>query len=216
MFFSSNCFPKQWMDCFITSPKWGPSPSSSYSLNPFGTKQGQTFPPIPLLFNPNPSTFSKTHLKPTQHTKSPRNHAKSQTHHQQRPSQYQTQVVIPPTHHFSSSKNQTPTNQTSETPKKTLELPRNPTYKKRKLEVNEPAGEGGPDEVVVGQPVVEHRNERLPLGIPLVHRNRRLAGCARLLHLSLSLSLCWFCLTVTALLQFPLRAPSGFYAATKS
>lgn len=49
----------------------------------------------------------------------------------------------------------------------------------------EPAGEGWPNEVVVGQPVVEHWNERLPLSIPLVHRNRHLAGGARLLHFSL-------------------------------
>jgi len=43
-----------------------------------------------------------------------------------------------------------------------------------------PAGQRRPDEVVVGEPVVEHRNERLPLRVALIHRRPR---AAPLLHL---------------------------------
>ena len=43
-----------------------------------------------------------------------------------------------------------------------------------------PAGERRPDEVVVGEPVVEHRDERLPLRVALIHRRPR---AAPLLHL---------------------------------
>lgn len=43
-----------------------------------------------------------------------------------------------------------------------------------------PAGEGRPDEVVVGKPVVEDGDERLPLRVALVHRR---PGAASLLHL---------------------------------
>ena len=46
-----------------------------------------------------------------------------------------------------------------------------------------PAGEGRPDEVVVGEPVVEHRDERLPLRVALVHRRPR----PLLLHLQRAL-----------------------------
>lgn len=43
-----------------------------------------------------------------------------------------------------------------------------------------PAREGWPDEVVVGKPVVENGDERLPLRVALVHRR---PGAASLLHL---------------------------------
>lgn len=50
----------------------------------------------------------------------------------------------------------------------------------RRAEMVLPAGEGRPDEVVVGEPVVEDRDERLPLRVALVHRRPRAAS---LLHL---------------------------------
>lgn len=43
-----------------------------------------------------------------------------------------------------------------------------------------PAGEGWPNEVVVGKPVVENGDERLPLRVALVHCR---PGAASLLHL---------------------------------
>lgn len=42
--------------------------------------------------------------------------------------------------------------------------------KKKTLEIELPARERGPDEVVVGEPVVEDRDEGLPLRVFLVHR----------------------------------------------
>lgn len=41
----------------------------------------------------------------------------------------------------------------------------------------EPAGEGGPDEVVVGEPVVEDGDEGLPLRVPLVDRSASFPHC---------------------------------------
>lgn len=53
---------------------------------------------------------------------------------------------------------------------------------------NGPAREGGPHKVVVGEPIVEDRDEGLPLGVPLVHRS--VCSFPSLLHfLSLSLPL---------------------------
>lgn len=48
---------------------------------------------------------------------------------------------------------------------------------------NGPAREGRPDEVVVGEPVVENGDEGFPLGVPLFHR--RLRPFPSLLHFSL-------------------------------